>query len=120
MFFSFSLDFLRFRAFQCFFFFSFCQVKNTRENFSFDFLITNGKVGVWFIIYLMQNVFKFIYFILLQDNFIFGDVISTYMWEMSLAFKNGCVYFLDHWSDMATLENQKSYNNIQTIRVPFS
>ena len=57
MFFSFSLDFLRFRIFQCFFFFSFRQVKNTWENFSFYFLITNGKVRVWFIIYLMQNVF---------------------------------------------------------------
>ena len=29
-------------------------------NFRLDFLIKKGKVGVWFIIYLTQNVYKFI------------------------------------------------------------
>ena len=29
-------------------------------NFRLDFLIKKGKVGVWFIIYLMKNVNKFI------------------------------------------------------------
>ena len=46
-----------------------------------------------------------VYFILFQDNFIFGDVISMHMWEMSFAFKNGCVYLLDHLSYTATLES---------------
>ena len=40
----------------------FCQGKNTGENISLNFLIKKGKVGVWFIIYLMQKVYKFIFF----------------------------------------------------------
>ena len=47
-----------------------------RRNFRLDFLIKKGKVGVWFIIYLMKNVY----------NFILVDVIS--MWGMSFVFKN--------------------------------
>ena len=44
-----------------FFFFSFLSPKHRRAlNFRLDFLIKKGKVGVWFIIYLMQNVYKFI------------------------------------------------------------
>ena len=54
-----------------------------------------------------------VYFIFFQDTFIFDDdVISTHMREMSFAFKNGCVYVLDHWSDMATLVLQQ-YSNYQ-------
>ena len=43
------------------FFFSSLSPKHRRAlNFRLDFLIKKGKVGVWFIIYLMQNVYKFI------------------------------------------------------------
>ena len=31
-----------------------------RLNFRLDCLIKKGKVGVWFIMYLMENVYKFI------------------------------------------------------------
>ena len=73
------------------FFFLFLYQKHRRAlNFCLDFLIKKCKVGVWFITYLMQNV----YFTLSQDNFIFDDVIS--MREMSFVFKNGCMYVLDH------------------------
>ena len=61
--FLFQFRVLRCRAFQCFFFFSFfpfSQVKNTWENFRLDFLRKKGKRGAWFIINLMQNVYKFI------------------------------------------------------------
>ena len=59
-----------------------------------------------------------VYFILSQNNFTFGDAIS--MWEKSFVFKNGCMYALDHLSYKVILENQKSYNNIQSSRILFS
>ena len=43
------------------FFSSFLSAKHRRAlNFRLDFLIKKGKVDVWFIIYLVQNVYKFI------------------------------------------------------------
>ena len=33
------------------------QKRRTALNFRLDFLIKKGKVGVWFIIYLMKNVY---------------------------------------------------------------
>ena len=42
------------------------------------------------------------------------------MWEKSFVFKNGCMYVLDHLSYKVILENQKSYNNIQSSRILFS
>ena len=54
--------------------------KQKRVKFRLDFLIKQGKVGIWFIIYLRQNVYKSI--LLFPKTILF--VIS--MWEMS--FKN--------------------------------
>ena len=62
-------------------------------------------------------MFKAFFF---KDNFTSGDVISMHMRKMSFAFKNERICLVDHWSYMATLENQKSYNNIQTSRILFS
>ena len=89
---TFSCFRLKFIVVVRFFFFS---PKHRRAlNFRLDFLIKKGKVGVWLIIYLMQNVYKFILLFPKTCNFIFGDVIS--MWVMSFVFKNGCMYELDH------------------------
>ena len=87
--------------------------KQKRVKFRLDFLIKQGKVGIWFIIYLRQNVYKSI-FSLSQDNFIFGDVIS--MWEMS--FKNGCTVY--HNSNVATLDENQSLTTIFKVAGYFS
>ena len=51
------------------FFFSFLSPKHRRDlNFRLDFLIKKGKVGVWFIIYLMQNVYKFFFLLFPETN----------------------------------------------------
>ena len=58
-----------------------------------------------------------VYFTLSQDNFIFGDVISYYMWEMSFVFKNECMYVLDHYSYMrvspGAFGTREHWQNIQ-------
>ena len=67
----------------------FREAKNIGENFSLEFLIKKGKVGVWFIIYIFDAKCLQVYFFLSRDKFIFGDVISR--WEMSFVLKNGCI-----------------------------
>ena len=65
MFYFFSFEFfvvVHFSVSFFFLFFPFSQVKNTWENFRLDFLRKKGKRGAWFIINLMQNVYKFILF----------------------------------------------------------
>ena len=77
-------------------FFSFLSLKHRRAlNFRLDLLIERKvtEVGVWFIIYLMQDVYKFI-LLFPKTTLFFGDVIT--MWEMSFVFKNGCMYMLHH------------------------
>ena len=82
--------------------------KQKRVKFRLDFLIKQRKVGIWFIIYLRQNVYKSI--LLFPKTILF----------LAMLLVCGRCHFrmnaLDHNSNVATLENQKSYNNIQSSR----
>ena len=79
----------QFKVHRCIeFFFFFSSPKHRRAlNFRLDFLIKKGKVGVWFIIYLMQNVYKFI--LPFPKITLFFAMLFISMWEMSFVFKNG-------------------------------
>ena len=91
-------------------FFLLSRQKNRREsNFAqLDFLIKQGKVGIWFIVYLRQNVYKSI---LLFPKTILFLAILLVCGRCHLRMNA-----LDHNSNVATLENQKSYNNFQSSR----
>ena len=92
--------------------------KQKRVKFRLDFLIKQRKVGIWFIICLRQNVYKSI--LLFPKTILFLAMLLVcgrchLHWRMDMYMCS-----ITSLQYMLTLENQKSYNNIQTSRILFS
>ena len=109
----------QFKVHRCsaFYYFYFLSPKHRRAlNFRLDFLIKKGKVSAWFIIYLMQNVYKFI---LLFPK--------TTLFLVMLLVCGRCHLYLRTDVCMCWITSHiwwflkiESYNNIQSSRTLFS
>ena len=98
------------------FFFVKSAEKQKRVKFRLDFLIKKGKVGIWFIIYFMHNVYKSI--LLFPKTILFL--------AMLLVCRRCHLRIINEWMHWITIQISrllteiKSYNNIQSSRILFS